>query len=177
MSMCVLYTRGAHSPVRSTAGGANANWALAGRTASTTGTRSTIANLISSPLSARFVGAAQRGIPPRSVRQLLEMRMHDEWFDQVLRVGDNLRQDNPRVLRVRIGKDVEVFFEQRVAAVRDAILLQITGPHPGRRHLQIVRFLPLGRYDNDSARRILRRPAKAVAAIPRFAAAPDRRRI
>src|SRR4029079_10438828 len=62
------------------------------------------------------------------VGQLLVVRAADEWSGQVLRIFDDVRDDQPRIA-VGFGGSGEVFSQHRVRAVRHAVLLQIAGLH------------------------------------------------
>ena len=75
--------------------------------------------------SARLVGSAWRGIPPGSVRNFLEMRVSKERFDEVLRIGDHGRHRQPGVFAIGVCKRIVEFFQLRVGAVRNSVLLQI----------------------------------------------------
>src|SRR6266550_6990013 len=169
--MWSLYTLGDHSPARSTC-------ALAGRPGNINSKSSrNVLDLISSSPSAWFVGATRRRVPPGRVRNLLEVRVHDERFYQVSRIGDHRGHHEPGVVRVRVRERIEVFLQERVAAVRHTVLLQISRTHSVGHHLEIIRFLPLFPCDDQPARWILDRPALAVTPIPWFASAPHRHRV
>src|ERR1700674_5518659 len=88
--------------------------------------------------SAGLVGPAWCGIPTRTVRNLLKMLMHDERFAEVLRICYHRRYHQPGVATIGVRKAIDVFFQRRVATVRNAVLTQISGTHMRRDHLKIT---------------------------------------
>src|SRR5215470_6496818 len=77
------------------------------------------------PERAALLGFAGAGVPLRRVRFLLEVRARDERLREVLRVVDD-RRDREPVVAVALGMPVEVLRDDRVLAVRHAVLAKVT---------------------------------------------------
>ena len=90
---------------------------------------------------ALFCGA-RSWIPFRSVGLLLELRTHGKRLAEVLRIVDDGGHQQ-HLATAWDRRDIEVFRNSRVLAVRHAILAQISGPQVSRRYLQRRWLFPL----------------------------------
>src|SRR5205807_1392267 len=82
----------------------------------------------------------RRGMPAASVGLALEMRARDKRLSQISSIVHNRRNDEPLVA-VRLAWDgVKVFSENRVVAVRHAVLPQISSDHRSRGDFQPAVF-------------------------------------
>src|ERR1051326_2983057 len=99
--------------------------------------------------SSRFVRTAFRRVPSGIVRKFFEMRVSDHGFIEVLRIRYDGCDRQPGGVGVRIGKRLEVFFQQRVPTVGNPVLLQICRVEVGGYYLQIIGLFPLFSSDDE----------------------------
>src|SRR5687767_2616095 len=85
-----------------------------------------------------LVRAAGRRVPALLVWNLAEMVGGRVRPCQILRIGDDRRDDEP-IVAVWLGEAVVPFFERRVRAVRDAVLAQVPGTHLRRDDFELRR--------------------------------------
>src|SRR5580692_8346694 len=87
--------------------------------------------------SASFVRPAWRGVPSRSVCNLLEVCVCDVRLTEVQRVRHNDSCHEPDI-SIGLGKTLEVFFQTCIRAVGDAVPAQVSGPEVSRHYSQIA---------------------------------------
>src|SRR5215468_857730 len=84
-----------------------------------------------------LIGPAGRGIPSLLIGNLLEVVRRSVRSGQVLRIGDDRRNEQPRIA-VRLLESVEVLLQRGVLAVRSPVLPKVTGLHLRRHHAEIA---------------------------------------
>ena len=99
------------------------NWEKLGTVSNFLGFR----NCSLSPISHLLRGAG-RGVPPGRIGEFSEVRACDERLVQIHRVINDRRNDEI-VVAVGLLGDVEVLRDNRIAAIRNTVFAQVSGPH------------------------------------------------
>src|SRR5947208_4763819 len=74
-------------------------------------------------------------IPSRSIRLFFEMRARDEFLIEVRWIINDSRDDEPGIA-IRLCGAIVMFRHNRLFAVRNAVLSEVSRAHPGRHNLQ-----------------------------------------